>query len=183
MKTKTAISILACAATIALNSACGKKGDTETSGSGGGNSAGIPASLVAATAPEGALGVVPARAAAQPGQAIVVRGKVGGNMKPISDSNAILVLADLQAIKSCDEIPGDECETPWDFCCEETSTIAASTATIQVLGEDGKVARSTLRGVGDIKELSFLVVAGTVDANSTPDRLIVNADKIHVEKP
>ena len=183
MKTKTLISILACAATMALNSACGKKDAPDTSDSGGGSAASIPDSVIVATAPGGALEVVPARAAAKPGEAIVIRGKVGGNMKPISESNAILVLADLQAIKSCDEIPGDECETPWDFCCEETSTIAASTATIQVLGDDGKVLRSSLRGAGDIKELSFLVVAGTVDTNSTPDRLIVNADKIHVEKP
>ena len=183
MKTNTAIAILAYTTIVAFSSACGKKEESGRSGSGAGAATSIPGSIVSATAPEGALGVVPARAAARPGEAIVIRGKVGGNKKPIAENNAILVLADLEAIKSCDENPDDECEKPWDYCCEETSTIAASTATIQVKGEDGKVLRSTLRGVGDLKELSFLVVAGTVDSGSTPERLIVNAEKIHVEKP
>ena len=104
-------------------------------------------------------------------------------MQPISDSAAILVLADETAIASCDQIPGDDCKTPWDYCCELPSKIAASTATIQVKGEDGKLLRSTLRGVGELKELSHLVISGTVDSTSTADALIVNATSIHVEKP
>jgi len=183
MKKKTAKSIILCTAIVALNSACGNKEKTDNSDSGGATGPSISSSLIAETAPEGALGVVAARAAAKPGEAIVLRGKVGGKMNPISDSAAIFVLADENAIASCDQNPDDECETPWDYCCEEASTIAASTATIQFRGEDGKILRSTLRGVGDLKELSFLVVSGTVDSASTAEALIVNADKIHVEKP
>ena len=104
-------------------------------------------------------------------------------MEPISDSMALLVLADETAIKSCDDIEGDECETPWDYCCEDSDKIAASTATIQVRGEDGKLVRSTLRGLGGLKELSRLVVTGTVDPASSADNLIVNATKTHVAKP
>lgn len=127
--------------------------------------------------------MVEARAAAKPGAPIVLRGKVGGKPKPISESVAILVLADEKAIASCDQNPEDQCEAPWDYCCEEASKIAASTATIQIKGEDGKLLPSTLRGFGELKELSHLVISGTVDDASTADALIVNADKIHVEKP
>lgn len=189
MKTKTLTSILACVAIAAFTASCGSKDKQESDASGGGTNngpdtgSGIPASVAAAVAPEGALGVVAARAAAKPGETIVLRGKVGGKVKPISDTAAILVLADETAIKSCDLNPDDECTTPWDYCCEEPSTIAASTATIQVKGEDGKLLPSSLRGFGDLKELSFLVVSGTVDPASTTEALIVNADKIHVEKP
>lgn len=143
----------------------------------------LPATLLADKAPDGALNVVAARAAAKPGDPIVLHGKVGGKMKPFSDAVAVMVLADLEAITSCDKNPDDGCETPWDFCCEEPAKIAASTATIQATGADGKVLRSTFRGLGGIKELSELVIAGTVDKASTPEALIVNATSIHVEKP
>ncbi len=143
----------------------------------------LPATLLADKAPEGALDVVAARAAAKPGEPIVLHGKVGGKMKPFSDAAAVMVLADLEAITSCDKMPDDACETPWDFCCEDAATIAASTATIQVKDDEGKVLRSTFRGLGGIKELSELVIAGTVDKASTPEALIVNATSIHVEKP
>jgi hypothetical protein len=183
MKLKNLAPIIAGTAIAVFSISCGGKDKADTAGSGSPPGTGIPASIVVATAPEGALSVVEARAAAKPGEAIVLRGKVGGKMKPISDTAAILVLADEKAIKSCDMDPDDQCETPWDFCCEEPSTIAASTATIQIKGADGKLLRATLRGLGELKELSHLVVSGTVDATSTPEALIVNADKIHVEKP
>jgi hypothetical protein len=181
MKTKTIPSIIACAAIAALGISCSSKDKPDASGSGAGATPGIPESVVAATAPVGAVSVVEARAAAKLGEAIVLRGKVGGKMTPISETAAILVLADEKAIKPCD--PEEGCTTPWDYCCVEASTVAASTATIQVRGDDGKLLRSTLRGIGNLKELSHLVVSGTVDATSTPEALIVNADKIHVEIP
>jgi hypothetical protein len=185
MKTKILISTIACLATAILFTACGDSKEeaapakeTETTATSSEFDA-----ILSATAPEGALSVVDARAAAKPGEPIVLRGKVGGKMQPISASAAILVLADEKAITSCDHMPDDPCKTPWDYCCEVPSKIAASTATIQVKGDDGKLLRSTLRGAGDLKELSYLVISGTVDAASTADALIVNAEAIHVEKP
>ena len=165
--------------TVAL-SGCGKQ--TTESGNNGDRPSPL-GSVIAATAPEGALSVVEARAQAAPGKAITLRGKVGGKMNPLSQGVAVLVLADEKAIKSCDVIPDDPCETPWDYCCEESSAIAAATATIQIRGEDGKLVRETLRNVGGLKELSHLVVSGTVDKASNEQALIVNAVKIHVEKP
>jgi len=168
---------------VALSS-CSKNETTTTTTPGeGGNDSGIAETVITKTAPEGAVSVVDARAQAKPGDAITVRGKVGGKINSISDAAAILVLADEKAITSCDDIHGDECPTPWDYCCEESSKIAASTATIQLRDGDGKIVRSTLRGLSGLKELSHLVIAGTVDSTSTPEALIVNADKIHVEKP
>ncbi|MGK0190096.1 MAG: hypothetical protein ACI9R3_005916 [Verrucomicrobiales bacterium] len=181
MNTKILPFIVACATIATFNISCDSKSTSDAVQSTVASA--IPDGLISATAPENAVSVVEARAAAKPGAAIVLRGKVGGKMTPISDTAAILVLADENAIASCDQNPDDLCETPWDYCCEEASKIAASTATIQVMGDDGKLLRSTLRGIGDLKELSHLVVSGTVDAASTAEALIINADKIHVEKP
>ena len=185
MKPKILISSIACIASATLFTACSDSEEPSDAAQTPQNSASSSElqAIISTTAPEGALSVVEARAAAKPGEAIVLRGKVGGKMQPISDAVAILVLADEKAITSCDHMPDDPCKTPWDYCCEVPSKIAASTATIQVQGEDGKLLRSTLRGVGELKELSYLVIAGTVDAASTAEALIINAETIHVEKP
>ena len=143
----------------------------------------LPSSLLAAKAPADALSVVQAREKAKPGEKIVLRGKIGGRKVALMDKAAIAVLADEKNITSCDAMPGDSCKTPWDYCCESPEKLQASTATIQVRDEKGKVVRAPLRGLGDLKELSTVVVEGTVDATSSKDALIINATSIHVEKP
>lgn len=143
----------------------------------------LPPSLLAAKAPARALSVVAAREKAKSGEPIVLRGKIGGRMVALLPKAAIAVLADEKAVASCDANPADACKTPWDYCCESPEKLKASTATIQVRDEKGKVLRAPLRGLGDIKELSTVVVSGTVDAASSKDVLIVNATAIYVEKP
>lgn len=144
----------------------------------------LDSSLVVASAPDGAaLSVVEARTSAKPGEVITLRGKVGGRMEPFVEGRALLVLADEKAIASCDENPDDSCETPWDYCCETPEALKASTATIQVLDGEDKVAKAGLKGFHGIKELSVLVVRGTVDAGSGDELLVVNADEIYVERP
>ncbi|MEZ0389844.1 MAG: hypothetical protein ACAI34_22380, partial [Verrucomicrobium sp.] len=118
------------------------------------------------TAPAGAVSVTAARKEAKAGEPIVVRGRVGGRTASLVDKAAIAVLADEKAVTACNDMPGDACKTPWDYCCETPEKLKASTATIQVRGENGKVLRSTLRGLGGLKELSTVVVKGTVDAAS-----------------
>lgn len=143
----------------------------------------LPSSLLAEKAPAGAVSVVKARETAKPGEPIVVRGLIGGRETALVSKAAIAVLADEEAIVPCNARPDDACKVPWDYCCETPEKIKTSTATIQVKGENGKVVRAPLRGLGDLKELSVVVVAGTVDAASSKDALIINAKAIHVEKP
>ncbi|RBP47761.1 hypothetical protein DES53_101560 [Roseimicrobium gellanilyticum] len=143
----------------------------------------LPSSLLADKAPAEAVSVKKARESAKPGEAIVLRGKVGGRKIALVPKAAIAVLADEKSITSCNDMPGDSCAFPWDYCCETPEKIAASTATIQVRDEKGKVVKAPLRGLGDLKELSVVVISGTVDTASTKDNLIVNATSIFVEKP
>jgi hypothetical protein len=143
----------------------------------------LPASLLAEKAPKDAVSVAKARETAKPGEAIVLRGKIGGRKIALVPKAAIAVLADEKSITSCNNMPGDSCATPWDYCCETPEKLTASTATIQVRDEKGKVLRAPLRGLGELKELSTVVISGTVDAASTKDNLIVNATSVFVEKP
>lgn len=174
---------IATACSVVLLASCSSREDSAATSGASAATSDVPSGLLAEAAPEGALSVIEARAAATPGEPITLRGKVGGRISPISEAAAILVLADEHAIQSCDTIEGDACATPWDYCCVEAATIAASTATIQVRGADGSLLRTTLRGLGGLKELSHLIVSGTVDTASTPEALIINATGIHVEKP
>ncbi len=56
----------------------------------------------------------------------------------------------------------------------------AGTATIQLLDGNGKVLAQDIKGVGGLKELSRVVVAGTVAPEATPESLVINAQAIYV---
>lgn len=140
----------------------------------------LPADLVAAAAPAGAVDVVAARKDAQPGQAVVVRGVVGGRAKPFVDGRALFTLVD-NAIPRCDANPDDRCPTPWDYCCADRARLAASMATVQVVDADGRPIAAALEGVGGLKAGDVVVIAGTTAAGTSPSALIINATRLHVE--
>ena len=132
------------------------------------------------TAPEGAVSILETRKKVEPGAVITVSGRIAGAMEPFSTDYATLVLAD-DSLETCDRVPGDSCETPWDACCVEQKTIAASRITVQVLGEDGRPIEQTLKQVRGMKELDGLIVTGTVAEGSSEDNLILNATGIFPE--
>jgi len=132
------------------------------------------------TAPAGAVTITEARKNPTPGTEVVFSGKIMGKMQPFVDGRALLTLGDPTKIISCDLMPGDSCETPWDVCCDEADTIARSIVTVQVLDDKGSPLKQGLKGLGGMKELSSLVVKGTVAEGSNADNLLVNATGIHV---
>jgi len=81
----------------------------------------------------------------------------------------------------CNEIPGDECETPWDCCCDSKEDKKAGIATIQIAGPDGRVLKEGIEGVGGLAKLATVTVTGKVAEGSSADSLVVNATAIHVE--
>ena len=131
--------------------------------------------------PEGAVSVLEARKVAQPGANIAVVGRVAGTLKPFSEEYATLALAD-NSLETCERVPGDSCETPWDACCVEPAVIAASRLTAQVLGADGRPVEQSLKGVHGLAELDALVVTGAVAENSTPENLILNVTGFFLKK-
>ena len=130
-----------------------------------------------AAAPDGAVSVTEAKASAQEGDAIVLRARIGGRGQPIAADSPAFVVMDL-AIPHCGEIEGDTCPTPWDYCCETPKTIAANSATIIVVAEDG----STLNAqAGGLAALDEIVVVGTVGPRPSPEVLTVRATGIYAE--
>ncbi len=140
----------------------------------------LPATLFVDAAPDGALDVTEVKKSTKEGDVVIVRGKVAGGDKPFVAGRAALMLGSDVSIESCD-VMGDGCETPWDYCCMTQEAIVAGTLTLQVVGADGRPLKATLDGAGGMKELSVLIVKGTVGPRPDPGVLVVNATEIYVE--
>lgn len=123
-----------------------------------------------------------ARTTAKPGDAIVILGLIMGREKVFVDGRASFLLGDREKLTPCNTIPDDECETPWDACCDSKEAKLEGIASIQITNAEGRVLSGGLKGVKGLKELSAVTVSGTVDQSSTPESLVVNAKVIHVTK-
>jgi len=121
-----------------------------------------------------------ARKEFKPGDEVLLKGLVMGVLKPFVDGRAVFVLGDEVSITPCNAMDEDHCRTPWDACCDPQEVRAAGTATIQVLGDDGKVLAHGLKGVGGLRELSRVTVRGIVAPMSSAQAFVVNATAIHV---
>ncbi len=124
-----------------------------------------------------------ARINAKPGTAIVIHGLIMGRGKVFVEGRASFLLGDREKLTPCNTIPGDECETPWDACCDSKEAKREGIASIQIVDAEGRVLSGGIKGVKGLKELSAVTVSGTVDQSSTADNLVVNAKVIHVTNP
>jgi len=121
--------------------------------------------------PEGAVGVVEAKASAQEGDSVVIRGRIGGRAEPLTPGSPVFTMMDL-GVAHCGANPEDGCETPWDYCCETPDSIVSNGATVQVTGVEG----GTLEGLSPLDEV---VVVGTVGPRPAPAVLTIVATGVH----
>jgi hypothetical protein len=145
----------------------------------------IPASLFKTEKPKDAKDLRETKAAAQKGEvkkgdSVTIRGRIGGRAAPFVKSRAIFLLADSRLV-ACNEKPGDTCKVPWDFCCETPESLKSNTATIQIVGSDGKPLKVAAEGAGGMKPLSKITVVGTVADVSKEGTFVITATAIHVE--
>lgn len=122
-----------------------------------------------------------ARKQHQPGDTVLVDGKIMGVLHPFVEGRAVFVLGDDDTLTSCDEMGKDDhCPTPWDACCDSKEVLREGVATIQFADHEGKVIRQGLKGVHGLRELSHVRVSGTLAPGSSSEAMIINADKIVV---
>ena len=141
----------------------------------------LPANFVLAKQPEGAKPVEAVKETAKAGEQVLIRGRIGGSVSPFVEGRAIFTLMGA-GLKACSENPDDHCKTPWDYCCETPEAIAKHSATIQVVDAAGAPLRTGLKSVGGMKELSEIIVQGTV--KEAKDKvMIINATGVFVVKP
>ena len=129
--------------------------------------------------PQGAKEVAQVREDAKDGDDVVIVGRIGGGENPWIKDRAAFTIVD-NSLKACSDIPGDKCETPWDYCCE-TPKLPSSTALVKVVNEDGKLVQSDARQLLNVKELSTVVVRGKAKRDDEGN-LTVLASGIYVKK-
>ena len=144
-------------------------------------SAALPANLAVADAPANAQDLAAVKTNAKDGDAVVIRGKIGGREEPIAKNRAIMTVLD-PSVTTCDTMPGDACKTPWDACCEPSEKIAANSATVQVVDAQGKPLAANLESIAGLKPLSNVTIAGTAKRAAGSDALIIEAKQIHVTR-
>ncbi len=135
---------------------------------------GLPASFVLAGEPAGARPVKEIVSAARSGDEVVVAGRVGDT----GSDRANFRLVD-PSLKSCTEI-GDECKTPWDYCCTPPDEMAKVSATV-VFQDGEKPYAGTVLGFAGLDHLSSVVVKGRAEKDSSGNLTIV-ASGIFVKK-
>jgi len=163
-----------------LLAGCDRRTETEGSkGSAAGGDA-LPAGLALTEPPAGVKDVAAVRAEAKAGDEVVLRGRVGGSLSPFVEGRASFQLVDA-SLKACGEgTPMDNCKTPWDYCCDDPKDLAAHSASVQVVGPDGRPLRAGLQGFAGLKPLSTVTVKGVVAKPSSSGALVVNATGIYV---
>lgn len=138
----------------------------------------LPSGFFLEKLPEGAKTVEEVKAAAKAGEGAVIRGRIGGSKSPYVEKRAVFTLMGA-GLKACSDDPEDKCKTPWDYCCDTPEAIAKHSATIQVVDAQGAPLRMGLKGTNGLKELSEVVVQGTI--KEVNDKImIVNATALYI---
>ena len=125
----------------------------------------------------GAVDVPAARASAKVGDALVVQGQIGGRKQWHVAGQGIFLVVN-PALDACNELPDDDCPTPWDFCCVPKSEVSANLLTVRLVGADGQPIAVDLAAAGGLVPLTHVTVRGKVHA--TEGGLVLDGEQIAV---
>ncbi len=172
MRLNLVIVVAAVVPAVFLLGACGEGEAAVGSGGASGESA-----WVLVSEPAGSISVAELKASAVEGDEVVLRGRIGGRMRPMSADSPVFTVVDL-GLAHCGQIPGDGCSTPWDYCCETPETMVANTATIQLVDAAGRALGASPAEHG-FAPLDEVVVVGVVGARPGGGVLTVRATGVH----
>ena len=96
---------------------------------------------------------------------------VVGRVKDIHDGAAGFTIAD-KSLKPCNEREGDDCKTPWDYCCEPMEELKLGTANVE-FREGGKALRASMKGFHGIDHLKEVVVVGKPEKDAEGNVTVV----------
>lgn len=107
--------------------------------------------------PDGAKGVVETLDSAKDDDEIVVVGRIGGQADPWIKRRAAFFIVD-EALTPCNEIEGDKCKVPWDYCCEPD--LGKSRTLVKIVDDSGELVPVSAQKLVKVKELQTVVVKG-----------------------
>jgi hypothetical protein len=129
--------------------------------------------------PGAANDVIKVRENSSDGDDVVIVGRIGGSQNPWIEGRAAFSIVD-GSLKACSDIEGDNCPTPWDYCCE-TSKLPTATALVKIVDERGDLVKADARDLLQVNELSTVVVQGKAKRDDAGN-LTVLASTIYVKK-
>ena len=129
--------------------------------------------------PKDASDVIALRKEAKNQQDVVVVGRIGGRPNPWIKGTAAFSIVD-RSLMPCNEIEGDTCKTPWDYCCE--SDLPKATVLVMFVDENGKIVKQDARELLGVKELDTLTIVGKVKRDDVGN-VTVMASKVFVPMP
>ena len=129
--------------------------------------------------------------AADPGAAEAVRAAkakgardqvvVFGRIASVLKGYAAFTLMDT-GIPYCGEVdPKDHCKTPWDYCCESSTTRTANALLVEVRGDDGKPLATP--GLPDLRLLDAVKVTGRLTADEHGNMVLQATGFFRTERP
>jgi hypothetical protein len=133
-----------------------------------------------AAEPAGAKGAAEVIEKAAAGDEVVVVGRIGGDVTPWIEGAAAFLIVD-PSLPACNDKPGDNCPTPWDYCCD-TDKLPKLRTTVKLVDQDGKLLQTDAREMLGVKELQTVVVRGRADRDDSGN-LTILADSLFVRSP
>jgi hypothetical protein len=176
MKSLLTHSILAITTALAIIApmACDQSAPTPTKNA---TNAALPKDLFITQEPAGALGVLKVRQSAKAGDHVTMIGRIGGSENPFVSNRAVFTMVDV-TVKTCLEMGDAHCPTPADYCCEDSTELAKSMASVNITDKSGKPLAISLAADGSLKPLMWIAVEGTLQPTDG-GAFIVNADHIY----
>lgn len=165
MKSIRLASVMVVLSGAALLVACGDNGSS---------SQGVtPVSWMVPSVPGEAVGVNHAKVNAKEGEAIVVRGRIGGRKDPLSPRSPVFTIIDMSL---------SACAGCGDTCSVEPEVLRDNMATVQIVDAAGEPVADNPIAAG-LKAEDEVVIVGTVASSAGSDTLMIMATGIQrVEK-
>jgi hypothetical protein len=129
--------------------------------------------------PAAAQDVKAAHATTTGGAEVVLVGRIGGASDPWIKGRAAFTIVD-NSLQACSDVPGDECETPWDYCCV-TDQLPGATALVKIVDASEELIAVDARQLLGVKELDRVVVRGKAKRDNDGN-LTVLADGVFIKK-
>ncbi len=133
------------------------------------------------TEPAGAQDISKVVADAKDQEEVVVVGRIGGDVKPFVPGQAAFTVVDVSLVP-CNEKEGDDCQTPWDYCCD-TPKLATHSVAVKVVDSQGKPVKGEAKDVLNVKELQTLVIKGKVEKVGGQITILANSMYVRPEAP
>jgi hypothetical protein len=111
---------------------------------------------------------------------VTLVGRIGGEEEPLVEGLAAFTIVDT-SLKACNEIPGDDCPKPWDYCCEKRETLKTHSVPVKFTDEKGSVVSLDARKLFGVEPLSTVVVQGKLRKDEAGNTSVVGK-KMYVRK-